>query len=131
MRQGQEAPQHLWGMENAFTEPFKRLKPVSRFEQTGKLGRQKILPCHDCEGKGICENVFCLSCLGQGVLLTRAEYDYLLTVGNRVDDDILSQQEFGQGEGLICRYSRTTVLLTAFYQKCSEYRPARTRPLED
>lgn len=36
--------QTLWGMENAFTESFKRLTPVSQFEQTGKLGRLLALP---------------------------------------------------------------------------------------
>ncbi|MEJ7623748.1 MAG: hypothetical protein WKF34_07125 [Pyrinomonadaceae bacterium] len=51
-------------------------------------------PCHDCDGAGLYANHVCVSCLGQGVLLTRLEYELLLTYANRADDEILDQQEF-------------------------------------
>lgn len=32
-------PKNLWSLENAFTNCFKRLKPVQQFEATAKLGK--------------------------------------------------------------------------------------------
>ena len=51
-------------------------------------------PCLDCNGTGGFEGQVCLSCFGQGVLLTAEEYDWLLAVANRADDAILDQQLF-------------------------------------
>ena len=50
--------------------------------------------CQSCNGAGAIEGTVCLDCLGQGVLLFREEYDWLLTVANRADDAILDRQVF-------------------------------------
>ena len=46
-------------------------------------------PCDGCGGTGRRGEGFCRDCLGQGVLLTAAEYDWLLQVAHRADDEIL------------------------------------------
>ena len=46
-------------------------------------------PCDSCGGTGKCESDVCLDCLGQGVLLTRAEYILLLRFTEPDEDDIL------------------------------------------
>lgn len=50
--------------------------------------------CCDCDGIGGIERKVCMSCLGQGVLLTREEYDALLAIGRADDEAILSQEVF-------------------------------------
>lgn len=54
----------------------------------------KEYPCDSCAGRGGYEGKVCLDCLGQGVLLTRDEYDMLLVIARADDDHILDQQYF-------------------------------------
>lgn len=71
-----------------------RIRPVRDIlEDLQRRKDAKEDPCDDCDGTGLSQGV-CLSCLGQGVLLTREEYDLLLTYANRADDEILEQQIF-------------------------------------
>jgi DnaJ-class molecular chaperone len=51
-------------------------------------------PCDDCGGTGGLGNAVCVSCLGQGVLLTGEEYGLLLSFAHREDDSILDQRDF-------------------------------------
>jgi hypothetical protein len=51
-------------------------------------------PCDSCDGTGQYIDRVCVDCLGQGVLLTRVEYDTLLAIANADDDAILDQQLF-------------------------------------
>lgn len=50
-------------------------------------------PCESCV-RGLVDGLLCSDCLGQGVVLTRDEYEWLRTVAARADDEILNQQEF-------------------------------------
>jgi DnaJ-class molecular chaperone len=54
----------------------------------------KEAPCDSCDGTGLYLDKVCLDCLGQGILLTKLEYETLLTVARRADDAILDQQVF-------------------------------------
>lgn len=59
----------------------------------------KINPCDNCEATGRVGEKVCAACLGQGVLLSRLEYDYLLEIAGFApaeydDDSILGQQYF-------------------------------------
>lgn len=54
-------------------------------------------PCHDCDAIGGVDPKVCTSCLGQGVLLSREEYDTLLAIARNDDYAILSQQVFEDG----------------------------------
>lgn len=49
-------------------------------------------PCDSCDATGRDSNAICGHCLGQGVLLTAAEYEFLMTVANRADDRILGAE---------------------------------------
>jgi len=48
--------------------------------------------CDDCDGIGGDGSYVCVSCLGQGILLTREEYDELLRIAHYHDDSILEQE---------------------------------------
>ena len=58
---------------------------------------EKIDPCESCNATGRAVEKVCSDCLGQGVLLTRLEYEYLLEIagfepGEMDDDSILNEQ---------------------------------------
>lgn len=52
----------------------------------------KIDVCESCDGSGLWESKICIDCLGQGILLHRPEYDWLLSLTNAKDDDVLSAE---------------------------------------
>jgi hypothetical protein len=56
------------------------------------LERRKLAKdtqCKSCDVTGLYAGRMCSDSLGQGVLLTSAEYAWLMTVANRADDEIL------------------------------------------
>jgi hypothetical protein len=62
------------------------------------LERRKAIkedPCDPCGGSGRMRDGFCRECLGQGVVITAAEYEWLLTFANRADDEILGAEVIG------------------------------------
>jgi DnaJ-class molecular chaperone len=63
-----------------------------------ELERRKAVkedPCDSCDGTGKYEDRVCPDCLGQGVLLTREEYNTILLVSGIDDDSILDATEIG------------------------------------
>lgn len=48
-------------------------------------------PCESCHGTDLYLGRVCTDCLGQGIRLTRKEYDTILAVARAVDDRILEQ----------------------------------------
>ncbi len=68
-------------------------------ENLERRKREKICPCDDCDATGRVGDLVCSSCLGQTVLLTKLERDYLLEIAGFEptefdDDSILDQQLF-------------------------------------
>jgi len=55
-------------------------------------------PCDSCDASGVSDGRVCADCLGQGILLTRAEYISILTIAGHIpdDDNILDQQYFDE-----------------------------------
>ena len=55
-------------------------------------------PCESCDGSGrdsaagIIGNRICSDCLGQGILLTGMEYEFMLFVVNSTSDDVLDAE---------------------------------------
>ena len=43
-------------------------------------------PCDSCDATGLVGEKVCSDCLGQGILLTRDEYDYLLSLSDLILD---------------------------------------------
>lgn len=66
------------------------------FEGRERRKAEKEDPCDSCEGTGRDDNAICGHRLGQKVLLTAAEYEFLMTVANRADDRILDQKVLGR-----------------------------------
>jgi len=65
-------------------------------EELDRRKRAKEDPCHDCDATGGVDRKVCVSCLGQGVLLSRKEYDTLLAIAVDEDNAILSRQVFDE-----------------------------------
>lgn len=75
------------------------LEPVEETEEMREmleeLQRRKDAEegvCESCDGRGLWEAKVCMDCLGQGILLHRREYDWLLSIANAKDDGVLSDE---------------------------------------
>lgn len=70
--------------------------PTARYvlEEIERRKLAKEDPCDSCGGLGGDADTVCLDCLGQGVLLTREEYDTLLEITGLEDAMVLDQQIF-------------------------------------
>ena len=78
-------------------DEFDKLLDDLEQHQIQDLERRKAIkedPCESCDSSGLIDRVLCSDCLGQGVVLTSEEYEWLRTFAARADDEILSQQEF-------------------------------------